>query len=283
MARNTQTVEIDLKSGITTNESLYSIGSRLWKATNSVWAYRYPLVEDSYSGPWAHRQPQTFYVPAGEVTYTGAKSMRDIAFHHNILAGSNAKLYPDATRVLSDNYTLSNTPAEYNQVINAQTLKSSTSPMFFERFTSDVLVFPSGATEIAAGDWHFNIYATTSNVTGTNLMKVHVLRRVVQTGITGTFTGSGATRTFTASGGTPFVAGDANADILKAGCVETATQTAWITGFTSSSVVTVTLTDPAFVNTADVSLLAIYYHMIGGSGTTADQSIDMSPINSVIL
>ncbi|MFA6268730.1 MAG: hypothetical protein WC652_02885, partial [archaeon] len=76
------------------------------------------------------------------------------------------------------------------------------------------------------------------------------------------------TRTFTVTGDSPCVASDANASRLKASLIETPTQTAWISGFTSSSVVTVTLTDSAFVNVSNVSLDAIYYYLF--DNTTSD-------------
>lgn len=84
MARQgTQLVELDLRSGILSNESLYAIGPRLWKATNSVWDYRYPRVAHlSASGVWAHRQPLIFPV-RDPLAFTGAKSFRDIGFSFN--------------------------------------------------------------------------------------------------------------------------------------------------------------------------------------------------------
>lgn len=83
MARNTQTVEIDLRSGVVTNESLLAIGPRLWQARNSVWEYRYPHVAYSTAtGPWMHRQPLMF-PPRSNGTFTGAKTFRDIGFITN--------------------------------------------------------------------------------------------------------------------------------------------------------------------------------------------------------
>jgi hypothetical protein len=82
MPRNTQLVTIDLRSGITTNESLLAIGERLWKSQNSVWGYRYPRLIGTAQGPWMLRQPLGF--PARAATaYTGIKSFRDIGFSAN--------------------------------------------------------------------------------------------------------------------------------------------------------------------------------------------------------
>ena len=168
-------------------------------------------------------------------------------------------LYLDTTASLADNFTLSTAPSVYAETANA---KSTTSVLtFFERFVS----MPVGRTSIPAGTWEFNIFGATSSDVGSNLIKFRVNKRVMQTGMTGAFTGAGATRTFTVTGGTPFTAGDANASQLLAGLIETPTQTAWISTFTSSSVVTVTLTDPGFINVAGVALNAIYYYLFDAS------------------
>ena len=83
MARNTQTVEIDLKSGITTNDSRYSIGSRLAVSANSSFGFRYPrLTSTSDNLTRSHRMPLAFPDQAG-AAFTGAKSMRDIGFIAN--------------------------------------------------------------------------------------------------------------------------------------------------------------------------------------------------------
>lgn len=80
--RTTQLVEIDLRSGITTNESLSVIGPRLWQTQNSAWDYRYPRNIGTAQGPWMHRQPLAF--PSRDaLTFTGAKSFRDIGFTAN--------------------------------------------------------------------------------------------------------------------------------------------------------------------------------------------------------
>lgn len=127
---------------------------------------------------------------------------------------------------------------------------------FLERFVSGAL----GRTSIPAGTWDFSTFANVSAVSGDNFIETRINKRVEQTGMTCTFTGAGATRTLTVTGGTPFVAGDVGT-VLSATLIETPTQTCWISGFTSSSVVTVTLTDPAFVNVSGVTLNALYYRL----------------------
>lgn len=171
--------------------------------------------------------------------------------------GSASAFFLDTTATVGDDLSLLPTPSPNSETADGKSTTSATSPVLFDRFATDEL----GRTSVAAGLWTFNTYGSTSDDTGSNLIKISVHKRVIKTGLTGTFTGAGATRTFTVSGGTPFVSGDANANILLAGLIETATQTAWITAYTSSTVVTVTLTDPAFVNTSGVSLTAIYYYI----------------------
>lgn len=185
----------------------------------------------------------------GFVIYTGSSSA----------SGVSSSFFPTTLIAEADNYVLTDSPTVYSEVINSKSVTSTTSPVFFERFVSASL----GVTEIPAGSWEFYIYGATSSTTGTNLINFRMNKRVIQTGMTGTFTGAGPTRTFTVTGGTPFVPGDANASVLLASLIETPTQTAWISGYTSPSVVTVTLTDPAFVNIAGTPLSAIYYLLFG--------------------
>jgi hypothetical protein len=180
--------------------------------------------------------------------------------------GGASVLYLDASAAVADNQSLATSPSSYPQEADTASIDTDVNSgiTFLERFVSGAL----NRTEIPAGNWTFNNYAGITLDTGTNSIVTRINKRVLQTGMTGTFTGAGATRTFTVTGGAPFVAGDANASILLASLIETPTQTAWISAFTSTSVVTVTLTDPAFVNVAGVPLTAIYYLLF--SNTSAD-------------
>jgi hypothetical protein len=155
--------------------------------------------------------------------------------------------------------TLTTTPLIYPENIITKATTAGVT-LFFARFTSGAL----GRTSLPAGTWEATTFVATSTLAGSNVISASIRKRVVQTGITGTFTGAGPTRTFTVTGGAPFVAGDANADIRLSSVIETTSQTAWITAFTSSTVVTVTLTDPAFVNTTNVPLNAIHYYLLQG-------------------
>lgn len=75
-------IEIDLRAGIVTNESLLAIGPRLWQSQNSVWNFIYPRAIGTAQGPWGLRQPLAF-PNRNALTFTGAKSFRDIAFTAN--------------------------------------------------------------------------------------------------------------------------------------------------------------------------------------------------------
>lgn len=185
-----------------------------------------------------------------------------------VAVGTVSTFYLDAGTTIADNQFLSPSPSNRPQEADSAAVASGTNGGigFLERFVSG----PLGVTSIPAGTWSFHNYCYATNLTGSNKIITRINRRVEQVGMTGTFTGAGLTRTFTVTGGTPFIAGDANASILLASLIETPTQTAWISGFTSSSVVTVTLTDAGFVNTTDVPLNAIYYLIFNTQAATPD-------------
>lgn len=82
MRENTQLVELDLRGGIVSNDSLFAVNNRLWKAQNAVWGYRYPRVTSGQTGPWMLRQPITF--PSKSATsFTSSKSFRDLGYTAN--------------------------------------------------------------------------------------------------------------------------------------------------------------------------------------------------------
>ena len=169
---------------------------------------------------------------------------------------SAKKLYLDPTATIADNLYLNTSPPSFPQ----QTKKSTVDAdigwwlWFLERFVS----WPLWRTDISAWDWIFNIYASTLNNTWTDTIQVRVNKRVEMSWMTGTFTWAWTTRTFTVTGWTPFVPWDVGT-ILTASLIETPNQTAWISWYTSSSVVTVILTDSWYVNESNVALNAIYY------------------------
>jgi hypothetical protein len=108
-----------------------------------------------------------------------------------------------------------------------------------------------GNTNIASGIWEFDFFAYVSSASGVSTLLYDIFKVVEDAG-TVDITGSGTSRTATVTGTTPFVAGDANADAHLASYVQTALGTFQITGFTSSSEVTVA-TDNAYVNETGVA------------------------------
>jgi hypothetical protein len=171
--------------------------------------------------------------------------------------GSATTLYLDETITFADNFALSVSPSSYPEDTDSVSVDSDINGGvgFIERYVSGAL----GRVSIPAGDWEFDTFADVSSNVGVSNVVTRINRRAMMDGMTGTFTGAGATRTFTVTGGTPFVSGDATSSILTATLIETPNQTGWISGFTSSSEVTVTLTDPAYVNESGVELSALYY------------------------
>lgn len=87
MARNVQLIEIDLRSGITTNDNLYAIGPKTWRTKNAVWGYRYPrLGVDGFFQAAILRQPTSFPNNTTGRQINDATSFRDLGFCQNNIA-----------------------------------------------------------------------------------------------------------------------------------------------------------------------------------------------------
>lgn len=95
-----------------------------------------------------------------------------------------------------------------------------------------------GTTSIDAGVWVFDTYCYVSLAAGTSEVITSIGKAIAGAG-TLAITGAGTSRTATVTGGTPFLAGDSNADISKTSYILTPNAVLRITGFTSTSVVTV--------------------------------------------
>ena len=113
------------------------------------------------------------------------------------------------------------------------------------------LSVPMGRTQIDGGIWEFDLYRYVDDVTNVSTIVAQALRRFSGGG-TVAITGFGTSRTATITGDTPFLGGDANADITLAGYLETPTATFQITGFSSTSVVTIE-TPGGYVNESGVA------------------------------
>lgn len=106
-------------------------------------------------------------------------------------------------------------------------------------------------TTIPSGIWEFDFFAYVSTASGVSTLLYDVYKVVADAG-TVAITGAGTSRTATVTGTTPFVGGDANADAHLASYLQTPNGTFQITGFTSTSVVTIA-TDNGYVNESGVS------------------------------
>lgn len=131
-------------------------------------------------------------------------------------------------------YTLSKTPVISAEEIDTVTVNNNT--LLIERYLFNTAL---GGTQIDGGIWTFNNYCSVNNTGGITTIPVSV-RKVMAGAGTVTITGTGTSRTATVTGGTPFLAGDATADITLGGLLQTPNGCFKITGFTSSSVVTIT-------------------------------------------
>jgi len=112
-----------------------------------------------------------------------------------------------------------------------------------------------GITQIPAGVWDFETYASVSSVLSGRVSTITrgIYQVVVDSVNTVTTTGTGTSRTVTSSGGTPFSSGDSNADQTLAGYVQTPKGLYQITGYTSPTVVTISV-PTGYVNEVGVSL-----------------------------
>jgi hypothetical protein len=81
--RNSQLVELPIRDGIMSNESLLAIGPRLYRSQNAVWDYRYPRVTAG-GHPWPRMlQHPIMFASDTAKTYTSSKSFRDIGYTYN--------------------------------------------------------------------------------------------------------------------------------------------------------------------------------------------------------
>ena len=170
--------------------------------------------------------------------------------------GASTTLFLNQTAAFEDNYSLTDTPTGLPESLTSVVCNAGTNAgvTFIERYVSP----PLEGTSIEGGIWRFNTYGSVSSNTGLNEIITRANRRREVTGVIVTMTGSGPTRTLTATTGTPFLPEHATASPLTAALLEIPGQTMWISGYTSATQVTVTLTDSAFVNATSAALNAIY-------------------------
>lgn len=116
---------------------------------------------------------------------------------------------------------------------------------------------PLNVSTIPGSSWQETIWRAVSSLSGANYIKTGGYISQYQSTATITVTGSGTTRTVTATN-TPFVAGDANANITLCAYIQTPTGIFPVVGYTSSSVVTITVPS-TYVNESAVSFSRWYY------------------------
>ena len=172
-----------------------------------------------------------------------------------VSAGAGVNLYLDDTATIDGYGTLSRTPII--GVEHTDSVVCNNNTVFCEGYLYNL---PQNRAEWEAGTWKCNTWAYVSATTGVSELITGVYMVEYYGGYGGTIaiTGSGTSRTATVTGTTPFVAGDANADIVLASYVQTPLGTFQITAFTSDSVVTIA-TASGYVNETGVAFAVHNY------------------------
>jgi len=158
--------------------------------------------------------------------------------------------------------TLTKIPVTTTEVVDTINCVSNT--VLGEAFLYDTAL---GRTQLDGGVWTFDTYASVSSVLAGRVSSITRNIYTVEVG-TGTLTttGTGTSRTATASSGTPFVAGDANASVLLSGYLQTPQGLYQITGFTSSTEVTIA-TPTTYANESTVAYNKWKYQFGSNTGT----------------
>jgi len=168
-------------------------------------------------------------------------------------AGQGVSYFLGDTIVSGDNYNLSKYP-EGGEEQEIETVTNSTiQPTFIERYVSEAI----GGSQLDAGLWTFNTFASVDSNVGTSTIEARINRSILKTG-TITSTGTGLTRTFTASEAGTFVSGDADASILNATLIQTPTETFWIDSYVSGIEVTATCDNAGYTNESGVAFSMFY-------------------------
>lgn len=173
------------------------------------------------------------------LTYNGTQWIN--GNQRSISAGAGVAFYLDSTKIIpigspaqgTGLESLSKSPSDPLEEIENVTVNNSTA--LIDRYMYNTAL---GRTKIDSGAWVFNTFAYVNNNNGVSYIPTSVYKVVAGSG-TVTITGTGTSRTAIVTGGTPFVVGDANGDITLSGHVQTTNSVLRITGFTSSSQVTV--------------------------------------------
>ena len=172
----------------------------------------------------------------------------------SIGAGAGISFYLDSTKVIpvgspaqsAGLESLNKSPIAVIEGYDSVTVNNSTLPI--DRYIYNTAL---GRTKIDAGAWVFNTFGYVDVAGGVSSIPVTVYKVITGAG-TLAITGTGTSRTLTISGGNPFVAGDYNSDITLTGWIQTPNAVLKISGYTSSSQVTVT-TLSTYINESTVA------------------------------
>lgn len=157
-------------------------------------------------------------------------------------AGAGIMFFLDSTKIIPAGVgpqtksleTLLRSPSSAAEVDESQTANNNT--VLIDQYMYNTAL---GVTQIDGGEWEFDTYTYVDDASNTSEVIESVGRVFVGAG-TITITGVGTTRTATVTGGTPFVPGDFNADITQTASILTPNAVLVVSGYTSTSVVTVT-------------------------------------------
>ena len=160
----------------------------------------------------------------------------------NASAGVNfffddAHIINTGTNNVNEVNTLLKTPNTITTVVDTLNLTNNT--VLAEAYLYNTAL---GGSQIDGGEWASNIYCSVNSTSGGRVSSIttDIYKVVVGSGtITTTGTAGTTTRTATASTGSPFVSGDANANITLAGYLQTPQGLYQITAYTSATVVTI--------------------------------------------
>jgi hypothetical protein len=185
----------------------------------------------------------------------------------SISAGAGIAFYLDSTKIIpvgspaqgTGLESLGKSPSTSIEVIESVVVDNST--LLIDRYMYNTSL---GRTKIDAGAWVFNTFAYVSNNNGVSSIPATIYKVVEGSG-TVSVTGTGTSRTATITGDIPFLIGDANADITLSGHLQTTNSVLRITGFTSSSQVTVE-TLSTYIN--EVSSPYSVHHFLFTDSTT---------------
>jgi len=157
---------------------------------------------------------------------------------------------------------LNKSPALGVEAVNAMAVTVANSPLFDEMFLYDTALGFSSV--IPAGIFEFHTFCSVDSIGGGRVSSIRQNMYLVEVG-TGTLatTGTGTTRTATITTGTPFLAGDYNANRLLTSFIRTPTGLHMVTGYTSSSVISIDAL-AGYTNETAVAY-TIYRFALGGT------------------